>query len=669
MTSLGWLSVPLFGVTAAVLPSVATFVPVASLVLAVLVAVKAHIGPWIAVNSKRRSVERHGGARLFTTDGIEDAVRCYVAPFCQDVDPAGEEDLRAVVAARQGLFEALDDRLRRPGKQRYMMLLADSGMGKTSALVNFYVLHLRRWRKPFDLALVPLGDRRADEIIAAIEDKRNTTLFLDALDEDAAAIRDLPTRLARLVEISSDFRSVLITCRTQFFSSEQETPRKVGRLRFDARPAGEEGEYLFYKLYLAPLDDQQVSRYLKRRYPFWRLGRRRAAHRLVAGLSDLSARPMLLTHIDDILASGEAVAVQGAATVSRLAAVYDLIVRAWLQREAAFVEPGHLLEFSTRLAVDLVTQRDRRGGERIPRAELAALAEAWRVPLPSWQLTGRSLLNRDAEGNYKFAHRSIMEYLFTVRIADFDPACTSAAWTDLIGEFALQLIDNYAYGTPGPQIALDALTDPLLAENLLSGLRLSTIVTSMDDEPVFVTHPNKTVLNYIAKQALQLVRLQEQVASPDQPMNTNLARVAALLGRYIDSEIAVMRIANQEDLGSRNALIWSGGDIQLSIVPDLSKGVRGELLQSIANLVTLLRGNTALPCTFALHNRSFSIVQRILSQVPLQSPRQHQAPRVAGRCSASSHRFSRYLETPDQSGWGTGGFAARGAPQPGLLLT
>jgi hypothetical protein len=302
----------------------ATWVAAASLVtaaLALLVAVKTHVAPWVAVTRKRRSIERHAGARLFTPAGIESAMRYYLAPLCQNVDPAGEEDLRAVVPARQKLFESLDGCLRSPGKRRYLMLLADSGMGKTSALLNYYVRHLRRWRKPFDLAVVPLGDKRADEILAAIENKQDTSLFLDALDEDPAAIRDLPARLDRIVDLTRDFRSVLITCRTQFFSSEQEMPRRVGVLRFDVRPAGEEGEYLSYKLYLSPLDDRQVARYLRLRYPFWRRNRRRAARELVARLSDLTARPMLLAHIADILASGN--------PVNTLAGAYDAIVHAW----------------------------------------------------------------------------------------------------------------------------------------------------------------------------------------------------------------------------------------------------------------------------------------------------------------------------------------------------
>lgn len=71
------------------------------------------------------------------------------------------------------------------------------------------------------------------------------------------------------------------------------------------------------------------------------------------------------------------------------------------------------------------------------------MAKTWEVPLDDWQLTGRSLLNRDALGNYKFAHRSIMEYLIVKRFADGDPACRNLQWSDQMQRFLWEIIRNY----------------------------------------------------------------------------------------------------------------------------------------------------------------------------------------------------------------------------------
>ncbi|HXO43090.1 MAG TPA: hypothetical protein VN999_16685, partial [Thermoanaerobaculia bacterium] len=428
----------------------------------ILVAIRTYLWPWLSALMKRRSIERQEGARLIPTDGIERAMQFFIEPLFMDVDPAGEDDLRGVVGAQQKLFEVLDQRLRHPGKQRYLMLLADSGMGKTSALVNYYARHLRRWRRSFDLVMVPLGDKRCDQVIAGVGAKARTSIFLDALDEDPRAIANLRERLDGLLEATLDFRTVLISCRTQFFAADIEMPRETGILRVDPTPAGDDKKYMFYKMYLAPFNQRQIDKYLRRRYPFWRRRRRQAARRLMASLADLIARPLLLSYVDDILAANSA--------VSSLGDVYHVIVDAWLQREAAFVDSDHLLQFSKRLAVDLVAKRAERVGEKIPGSELLELASEWSIPLEKWQLGGRSLLNRDAAGNFKFAHRSIMEYLFAVRATEMDGACFRVQWTDLINRFAREFLGIDGRGLGRHQFDFSKVTDRQVAEGLLNHL-------------------------------------------------------------------------------------------------------------------------------------------------------------------------------------------------------
>ena len=63
-------------------------------------------------------------------------------------------------------------------------------------------------------------------------------------------------------------------------------------------------------------------------------------------------------------------------------------------------------------------------------AELDLLAKEWDLQLASWQIGTRSLLNRDALGNYKFAHRSIMEFLFVKRLWREDEATFDVPLTD-----------------------------------------------------------------------------------------------------------------------------------------------------------------------------------------------------------------------------------------------
>ncbi|MCP4688613.1 MAG: hypothetical protein GY859_11220, partial [Desulfobacterales bacterium] len=203
------------------------------------------------------------------------------------------------------------------------------------------------------------------------------------------------------------FRRIIITCRTQFFRKDEEIPLDTGILRIGPRKAGVKGSYEFRKLYLSPFNDKDIKRYLIKRYPFWRYPIRRKALAMALKIPLLSARPMLLAHIPDVVEAG--------GEITYVFQLYDIMIEAWLERESAWVEKAPLREFSERIAIDLYVNREARGMERVSYDDLPELAENWDIPLEQWQLSGRSLLNRDAEGNFKFAHRSIMEYLFVQR--------------------------------------------------------------------------------------------------------------------------------------------------------------------------------------------------------------------------------------------------------------
>lgn len=160
----------------------------------------------------------------------------------------------------------------------------------------------------------------------------------------------------------------------------------------------------------------------------------RGAAGLVRAVPLLTVRPMLLAYIPDLLASG--------AQVRRSFELYEAMVDSWLERESRWVKKESLREFSEHLAMDLYCNRERRGAERIPTDELSRLAAQWAILLESWQLTGRSLLNRDAAGNYKFAHRSIMEFLFVRRYIEEDPLICQAAATDQMVTFLADAIGS-----------------------------------------------------------------------------------------------------------------------------------------------------------------------------------------------------------------------------------
>lgn len=218
------------------------------------------------------------GSELFTSEVIANSTRYYVRPDCSNVDPSREAEIRNVVATKEKLFSIIDQFLASDSVYRHMIILADSGMGKTSALLNYYAYNQqRRASNRYRLALIPLGIPDADERIAKIQNHTDTILFLDAFDEDTSAIVDHAERLRDLMDLCRDFRRIIMTCRTQFFPRDTEIPEETGIVRVGPRKAGEKGVHTFQKLYLSPLSDRQVAQYLRKRYPIWRWWSRQKA--------------------------------------------------------------------------------------------------------------------------------------------------------------------------------------------------------------------------------------------------------------------------------------------------------------------------------------------------------------------------------------------------------
>jgi hypothetical protein len=136
---------------------------------------------------------------------------------------------------------------------------------------------------------------------------------------------------------------------------------------------------------------------------------------------------MLLAYVDDLLQRGE--------RLESLSDAYERIVTAWIQREETLVgDRLALRSFSERLALAIYLNREEWGGERISLEHINALAQQEGITLESWQLTGRSLLNRGAAGIYKFAHRSILDYLFTQAL-EIDERAYGVPWTKLMVQF------------------------------------------------------------------------------------------------------------------------------------------------------------------------------------------------------------------------------------------
>lgn len=401
----------------------------------------AFIRTWVAVlpilqkHRDTRELKKKFAQGPFDINTIESSTRFYIRAKCCNVDPSQEIELRhALVATREDLFTVVDEFLdANDNSNRCLLLLADSGTGKTSFLLNYYMHNLRRPKKSrHRISLVPLSLINSDKLIEEIPAKEETAIFLDSFDEDVRASEDRTGRLADVMTLCKDFQKILIACRVQFFSKDDEIPVSTGLVRFGPRKAGEKRFFDFKRLYLAPFDDKDINCYIAKKYPFLKRQTRIKAHAIIRKIPLLSVRPMLLAHVPELVKLN--------IQITHSWELYKVMVDAWIDRESSWTDKNELRTFSELLAIEIFKHRSRRKTEVISYEEVIDLAAKWSIQLKPWQISGRSLLNRDSQGSLKFAHRSIMEYLFVSRLVLGDTQCHGLVLTDQMKIYLFEML-------------------------------------------------------------------------------------------------------------------------------------------------------------------------------------------------------------------------------------
>lgn len=403
-----------------------------------------HIIPWWQQRRDVKSLVKAVGADLYPRNVLEQATSNYIAPEFINIDPAESHEPALVVAAREDLIKKLDYLLSHLTEHKYFFVFGGSGTGKSTLLLNYFARAIRRGERGMKYLLLPIGHALADSRIENCIDKRNTVLLLDAFDEDELAIADYDKRIRKIVELTDEYCKVVITCRSQFFPKDRYIPEHLGRVR-GPRAAGRRAEHFFYRFYLAPFSDKQVKKYLSRKFPFplkWK--KRCKANRIVSSVPYLVARPMLLAQIDDLISENK--------VIKYSFELYHVMVDAWLKREEGVheeIQSTSIMEFCANLAVESFSRmRVSSSGnsshdyQRFTPDRLHALGVKWGLDISQWQLTGRSLLNRDGNGFYKFAHRSIMEYFVVEAFIAGNFALVKRPWTDQMIAFLKERVTH-----------------------------------------------------------------------------------------------------------------------------------------------------------------------------------------------------------------------------------
>lgn len=291
---------------------------------------------------------------------------------------------------------------------RFYCILAGAGMGKTTWTVNLVTSYINRYKSktiPYEIKLISLAHKDFAELVQQVQNEKETILILDALDENAEASKDISLFMRKLEDLIQKFRFVILTSRTQFFPSEEDEPSMTSIINL----SGNKGNYVYHKMYISPFTEEDVKNYLKKKYTKRRVRKKAAA--IVKRCSSLATRPLLLSHLDDLLGSNE--------SYDNLSGIYKALIDAWIKREVRFFSGKEdarlyqkIYEFSLNFALELFANREQSTNMRMRKEEYLAFINDHGYT--DYNFSGRSLINRDTAGTLKFSHKTFYEYFLAI---------------------------------------------------------------------------------------------------------------------------------------------------------------------------------------------------------------------------------------------------------------
>ena len=391
---------------------------------------------WHGIINKARDLKPE-----FEMDYIKDLSKIFIRTTAAEKSPNRYDNPSEVYKHTGQPYDLIDFMLKRSFNEniehnKYYLVLADSGMGKTAFMLNLYLQNYSYinflFGKRYTIKLLrfqSLNADKPDDILERIkkmncDDISNTILLLDGLDEDPfifskdKSVSDesaFEQRVSQIVTDTCRYKEVVITCRTQYFPQQEDDLYELS-IRRDGR-----GRHKFQKYYIFPFSDTDVHKYLDRKYGYsilkYRHGRKKEiALQIVKNSKNLMVRPMLMSYMDYLLEDEK--------VYTSSSQIFETLIEKWLERESKkwkkesdrkiFIDA--LQKFSINVALEIYNKWITDGVLHISKERAIEIASECGYDLSPDEATGKSLLTCDANLNWKFAHKSILEYLLAKEI-------------------------------------------------------------------------------------------------------------------------------------------------------------------------------------------------------------------------------------------------------------
>lgn len=391
------------------------------------------------------------------------------------------------------------------------LVLGGSGMGKSSFLVALLRRYVMRhpWFRRNEIVLVDMGRGDCMSTLDAIKDKASTILLLDAIDENRDASLGFDSFIGRLEEKIKDFPVTVITCRTQFFPNEEKEPKDSGIVGL-----GKYKEHLHYnRYYVRYFSDWDVRLYLFKKYPLRPITLVKAI-KAVSLCKSLEHRPLLLSYIEDVLK-------EPSLHLKSELDLYRNLIKYWIKREetslqqAGFLDIKKLLnKFSMLLASKMYEDFNVKNDYYVTGEEADNILASLGITAHSITFKSRSLIERDAEGLYRFAHRTFLEFFLAQKAFLEDETPVVFDGLNMVKVFFDQMsLQHIREQENKNSIAFDKSDvllhqkDLMIIRTLNNGIRLKSLLAMPQIKVLsFDYHSLATVLKYIDGTSVNYLR-------------------------------------------------------------------------------------------------------------------------------------------------------------------